>query len=65
MVGMLPRAPAIALARVEPYGLLIVIGVLFLLPMAIPAWDPMSWFVRHVVAPAFELVLLVTGLAQR
>jgi Zn-dependent protease len=65
LVGVLPRAPAIALARVEPYGLLIVIGVLFLLPLAVPAWDPMAWFVRHLVAPAFELVITLTGLAQR
>lgn len=61
-MGLLPRAPAIALARVEPYGLIIVIGVLFLLPMAIPAWDPMTWFVRNTVAPAYGLVLSAAGL---
>ncbi|MBR0681669.1 site-2 protease family protein [Roseomonas eburnea] len=61
MVGILPRAPAIALARAEPYGMMIVILVLFVLPMAVPAWDPMAWFVRHVVAPAFDLVLLAAG----
>jgi Zn-dependent protease len=61
MVGILPRAPAIALARVEPYGLLIVMLGLFVLPMAVPAWDPMGVFVRQVVAPAFDLVLLLTG----
>lgn len=61
MVGILPRRPAIALAGVEPYGLLIVILGLFVLPMAVPAWDPMGWFVGHVVAPAFDLVLLLTG----
>ena len=61
MVGILPRAPAIALARVEPYGLMIVIVFLFLLPMALPGWDPMTWFVRHVVAPAYGFLILVTG----
>ena len=61
MVGILPRAPAIALARVEPYGLMIVILFLFLLPMALPGWDPMTWFVRHVVAPAYGFLILVTG----
>jgi len=61
MVGILPRAPAIALARAEPYGMMIVILVLFLLPMGVPGWDPMSWFVRHVVAPAFDIVLLAAG----
>jgi Zn-dependent protease len=62
LVGILPRAPAIALARLEPYGLMIVIGVLFLLPMAVPAWDPMSWFVRNIVAPAYGLVISAAGL---
>jgi Zn-dependent protease len=61
LVGVLPRAPALALARVEPYGLMVVIVALFLLPMAIPAWDPMAWFVREMVAPVFDLVLRATG----
>lgn len=61
LVGVLPRAPAIALARVEPYGLLIVILGLFVLPLALPAWDPMGLFLRHAVAPAFDLVLLLAG----
>lgn len=61
MVGVLPRAPALALARVEPYGLLIVILVLFIAPLAVPGWDPMGVFVQEVVAPAFNLVLLLTG----
>lgn len=61
MVGILPRGPAMALASFERYGLIIVIVVLFLLPMAIPAWDPMGLFLRHVVAPAFDLVLLLAG----
>jgi Zn-dependent protease len=33
LVGLLPRQPAMALARVEPYGFFILIGVLFILPM--------------------------------
>ena len=61
MVGILPRAPAIALARVEPYGLMIVIVFLFLLPMALPGWDPMTWFVRHVVAPVYSFLVVATG----
>ncbi|NMJ42227.1 site-2 protease family protein [Roseomonas sp. JC162] len=61
LVGILPRGPAIALARVEPYGLLIVILGLFVLPMVVPGWDPMDWFVRNLVGPAFDLVLVLTG----
>ena len=61
LVGLLPRVPAMALARVEPYGLPLVILFLFLLPMAIPSWDPMAWFVRNLVAPAFDTVLWLAG----
>ncbi len=61
MVGLLPRAPAMALARVEPYGLMIVIILLFLLPIAVPAWDPMGFFVRNLVAPAFDFVVTLAG----
>jgi membrane-associated protease RseP (regulator of RpoE activity) len=32
-VGVLPRALAILLARMEPYGMMILIGVLFVLPL--------------------------------
>jgi Zn-dependent protease len=33
-VGILPRALANPLARLEPYGMLILIGILILLPLA-------------------------------
>ncbi|MFN0115525.1 MAG: site-2 protease family protein [Paracoccaceae bacterium] len=61
LVGILPRGPAMALASLERYGLLIVILGLFVLPAAVPAYDPMRWFLREVVAPAFDLVLMLTG----
>jgi hypothetical protein len=32
-VGLLPKALAAPLAGIEPYGMLILIGVLFILPM--------------------------------
>ena len=32
-LGILPRALASPLARLEPYGMLILIGLLFILPM--------------------------------
>jgi Zn-dependent protease len=61
MVGLLPRAPASALARVEPYGLMLVLLFLFVLPLAIPSWDPMGWFLRRAVAPAFDALLWLAG----
>jgi Zn-dependent protease len=33
LVGILPRAAARALSRVEPYGILILIGLLIVLPL--------------------------------
>ena len=61
MVGILPQALAMPLARIEPYGMLIVILGLFLLPQIAPAYDPMRWFLAEVVAPAFNLVLMASG----
>lgn len=61
LVGILPQAPAMALARLEPFGLLIVILGLFILPQIVPDYDPMRWFLAEVVAPAFNLVLMLAG----
>jgi len=61
-VGLLPYRAAMAYARLEPAGLFIVIGVLFLLPLAIPAFQPMDLFIGEVVRPAFGLVLRAAGL---
>ena len=62
VVGLLPLRAALAWARLERFGLLIVIGVLFLLPMAVPAFRPMDWFVAHIVRPVFNFVLRAAGL---
>jgi hypothetical protein len=51
----------LALARIEPYGLLVVMLGLFILPHLVPGYDPMGWFFRGVVAPAFDFVLMLTG----
>ncbi|MBR0649472.1 site-2 protease family protein [Roseomonas terrae] len=61
LVGILPRGPAMAVARLEPYGIMIVLLGLFILPMAIPSWNPMDIFLREVVQPAFEFVVAITG----
>ncbi len=54
-VGLLPRVLAQPLARLEPYGLLILIGVIFILPMVgdqlgiglnifcWAVWTPVAW----------------------
>jgi Zn-dependent protease len=61
LVGLLPLRAAMAVAGLERYGLLIVIGVVFLLPLAIPGLDPFGVFLREVVGPAIRLVLFLTG----
>ena len=48
-------------ARLEPAGLFIVIGVLFLLPTLIPAFQPMDVFVREIIRPAFDFTLRAAG----
>lgn len=62
VTGLLPYQAAMAYARLEPAGLFIVIGVLFLLPALIPAFQPMDLFVREIVRPAFDLVIRAAGL---
>lgn len=61
-VGLLPYRAAMAYARLEPLGLFIVIGVLFLAPLAIPAFQPMELFLDEIVRPAFNFVLRAAGL---
>ena len=63
LVGMLPRAPAIALARARALRAADRDRrCCSSCPWPIPAWDPMSWFVRNIVAPAYGLVLSAAGL---
>ncbi len=61
LVGILPWRLAVQVARLERAGLFLVLGVLFLLPLLVPAFQPMDWFLREVVRPAFSLVLRAAG----
>ena len=65
LVGVLPRGPAIALARMERWGLLIILGAVFILPMigsrlGIPL-DPFRWLVGGPVDFLAELLFRLTG----
>ena len=64
-VGLLPNALAIPLSRLEPYGMLILIGILILLPMAGTQFglnlDVISAILRTVTGYVIGLLLLVTG----
>ena len=64
-VGLLPNALAVPLSRLEPYGMLILIGFLILLPMLGSQLglnlDVISAILRTATRYVISLLLLVTG----
>jgi Zn-dependent protease len=64
-VGLLPNALAVPLSRLEPYGMLILIGFLILLPMLGSQLglnlDVISAILRAATGYVISLLLLVTG----
>jgi len=61
LVGLLPARAAMALARIERFGLLLVIFALIILPRLPGGLDPIGWALRHVVGAALRAVLTITG----
>ena len=65
LVGILPQAVAGPIARLEPYGILILIGLLILLPMlAAPLGlnlDPLSRLLAVATRAIIEAIISVTG----
>ncbi|KAA2215209.1 site-2 protease family protein [Teichococcus oryzae] len=61
LVGLLPMRPAMALARLEPAGLVIVLLLLFVLPRLAPSLDVMGGLVSLVSGPGFRLILQLSG----
>jgi len=64
-VGLLPRVLAIPLARLEPFGMLILIGILILLPLAGSQFglnlDVISTILRTTTDYIIRLILILTG----
>ena len=64
-VGLLPRVLAAPLARLEPFGMLILIGILILLPLAGSQFglnlDVISTVLRTVTGFMIRLILALTG----
>jgi Zn-dependent protease len=64
-VGLLPRPLAVPLARLEPFGMLILIGLLILLPLAGSQFglnlDVISTTLRTTTGYVIWLILIVTG----
>jgi Zn-dependent protease len=64
-VGLLPRPLALPLARLEPFGMLILIGILILLPLAGSQFglnlDVISVILRALTGYVIKAVLILTG----
>jgi len=64
-VGLLPNALAVPLSRLEPFGMLILIGFLILLPIAGSQFglnlDVISTILRTTTGYLIRLILAVTG----
>jgi Zn-dependent protease len=64
-VGLLPKALALPLARLEPFGMLILIGLLILLPTAGSRFglnlDVISAILRTATGYVIRTILFVTG----
>ncbi len=64
-VGLLPRVLGVPLARLEPFGMLILIGILILLPLAGSQFglnlDIISTILRTMTGYVIQLLLVVTG----
>jgi Zn-dependent protease len=64
-VGLLPPPLALPLARLEPFGMLILIGLLILLPLAGSQFglnlDVISAILRTLTGYVIQAVLLLTG----
>jgi len=64
-VGLLPQALGAPLARLEPFGMLILIGILILLPVVGSQFglnlDIISTILRTVTGYVIQLLLVVTG----
>jgi Zn-dependent protease len=64
-VGLLPRMLAEPLARLEPYGMLILIGVLIVLPLAGSQFglnlDVISAILRTTTGYVIQSILVITG----
>ena len=66
-VGLLPKYISYQLAKLERYGLFIIIGALFILPLlgkqiGIPL-EPIHWFIQYVSNFLLTIISFLTGLS--
>jgi Zn-dependent protease len=60
IAGLLPRSLALPFMRLEPFGLLLVIGAVVVLPRVADGFDPIGWALRAVVTDGMDLVRLLS-----
>ncbi|NKE47197.1 site-2 protease family protein [Roseomonas frigidaquae] len=61
LVGILPAPLARMVASTERFGLLIVIGLLFLVPYLVPGFDPLRMLLQAVALPVLDAIFTLTG----
>ena len=61
VTALLPYGLAARYAQLERFGLLIVLALIMVLPRISADLDVMAWVSRHVVGPAFVLLLRAAG----
>ena len=66
-IGLLPRSLGLRLAKLERFGLFILLGLLFVVPMLMKeigvVFDPLHWLVIMPVQGLFDLLKGVTGIS--
>ena len=60
VAGLLPAGLAMPFMRLEPFGLLLVVGAVLVLPRVADGFDPVGWALRTVVADGFDFVLMLS-----
>lgn len=60
VAGLLPARLALPFMRLEPFGLLLVVGAVLILPRVADGFDPIGWALRAVVEDGFEFVRMLS-----
>lgn len=61
-VGLLPRDLARAYAKIEPYGIFIVLFIIFILPLLLQDIDVFGWILGPIYRYLMQSVISITGL---
>lgn len=60
-VGLLPNSLAIPLARIEPYGIFIVLGLLIVPPLL--GFNLLSWLILNPIQYIIKIIMVLAGLS--